>query len=134
MKYPVFIKWIYAPREEEDGTRILVDRLWPHGRDRNELGVDHWWRDSAPSTALKRQFSQGEISWKEFARHYRNELYTSPEKLRTLKIQAQQGKVTLLALEREPENSHLPLLIESLELWQDQDLDENSESAVVQGG
>jgi len=134
MKYPIFIKWIYAPYDSEDGTRILVDRLWPHGRDRNELGVDHWWRDSAPSTALKRQLAQGEITWKEFARQYRNELYTNPEKLRSLKTKAQQGRVTLLALEREPENSHLPLLLESLTLWQDQTPGEDSETSVVQGG
>ncbi|SFB78860.1 Uncharacterized conserved protein YeaO, DUF488 family [Marinospirillum celere] len=133
MKYPIFVKWIYAPREEDDGIRILVDRLWPYGRDRDELGVDHWWRDTAPSSALKRQYSQGEINWKDFARLYRNELYTHPERLRSLKSLAEKGKVTLLALEREPEQSHVSLLRESLELWHDQEISEESKSTVIQG-
>ncbi|WP_114416614.1 DUF488 domain-containing protein [Marinospirillum perlucidum] len=137
MKYPVFIKWIYAPSEPEDGTRILVDRLWPHDRDRNELDVDHWWRDAAPSSALKRRLNREDIDWKEFARLYRNELYTRPEELRALRAQAQKGKVTLLALEREPEQSHAWLLKETLEIWKDpadEDNDEASETPVTQGG
>lgn len=133
MKYPIFMKWIYAPYDQADGTRILVERLWPHGRDRNELGVDHWWRDAAPSTALKRQLAQGEVNWKEFARQYRNELYTHPDKLRSLRAKAQEGKITLLSLEREPESSHLPLLKESLELWQDQATDEDSQASMIEG-
>lgn len=128
MKYPIFIKWIYAPREEAEGTRILVERLWPYGRDRDELGVDHWWRDTAPSSALKRQLSQGEIDWKEFARLYRNELYTHPERLRSLKALAEKGKVTLLTLDREPELSHANLLKESLEVWHDQEVEVKTDS------
>ena len=134
MKNPISIKWIYAPRDPEEGTRILVDRLWPHGRDRDELGVDHWWRDAAPSSALKRQYTQDEINWKEFARLYRNELYTRPQHLRDLKRLAEQGPVTLLTLEREAEQSPACLLLDTLNYWQDQADEDPSEAAMVEGG
>lgn len=121
MKDSISIKWIYASRDDNEGTRILVDRLLPYGRDLDELGVDLWWRDAAPSSAIKRQYTQGELNWKEFARLYRNELLTQPQKLKELQEQAQAGQVTLLTLEREPEQSHAVVLKEALALWQNQE-------------
>ena len=130
MKHPISIKWIYAPREEKEGTRILIDRLLPYGRDLNELGVDLWWRDAAPSSAIKRQYTRGDLGWKEFARLYRNELLTQPQKLKELQELALAGQVTLVALEREPEESPAALFKQTLELWQDK---EESQTAMLEG-
>ncbi len=105
MKYPIQVKWLYAPKEDQDGQRILVDRLWPRGRDRDELAVDDWQHDPAPSSALRRRASTESLNEKSFARLYRDELALHPERLNSLRAQAQRGPITLLTAEREPEKS-----------------------------
>lgn len=111
------IKWLYAPREATDGTRILVDRLLPHGREQNELGVDIWYQQVAPSSSLKRQWTKGELDWKHFARRYRDELHRQPDKTEAILQALQQGPVTLLTADREPEQTSLSILKELLEQW-----------------
>jgi uncharacterized protein YeaO (DUF488 family) len=117
MNNKLHIKWLYAPKETQDGTRILVDRLLPHGRDQRDLDIDLWCQQVAPSSGLKRQLAQGELDWKNFARYYRDELYQQPDKTDELIHALQTGPVTLLTAEREPEQSPLPILKELLELW-----------------
>lgn len=117
MKHKLTIKWIYAPPEEQDGTRILVDNLWPHGWDQDELGVHHWCRQAAPSSGLKRQLNKGELDWKNFARSYRDELRQRPEKIQLLLETLEQNNLTLLTAERDPEQSWVQLLKEQMELW-----------------
>ncbi|MBE0507573.1 MAG: DUF488 family protein [Marinospirillum sp.] len=117
MKHKLTIKWIYAPPEEQDGIRILVDNLWPHGWDQDELGVHHWCQQSAPSSGLKRQLTKGELDWKNFARCYRSELHQRPEKVQLLLKSIEQNNLTLLTAERDLEQSWVQLLKEQLELW-----------------
>ncbi|MFW6081854.1 MAG: DUF488 domain-containing protein, partial [Desulfosalsimonas sp.] len=50
------IKRVYAPAQEEDGFLILVDRVWPRGVSKKQLGADLWLKDAAPSTALRKWF------------------------------------------------------------------------------
>ena len=52
----VRLKRAYDPAEPDDGTRVLVDRLWPRGLPRGEAKVDQWLKDAAPSTELRRWF------------------------------------------------------------------------------
>jgi uncharacterized protein YeaO (DUF488 family) len=46
------LKRVYKPASRADGTRILVDRLWPRGLRKEDAVIDHWFKDLAPSTAL----------------------------------------------------------------------------------
>ncbi|MGM0915537.1 MAG: DUF488 domain-containing protein [Pseudomonadota bacterium] len=110
MSYRIRLKRVYQSVEEEDGTRVLVDRLWPRGRRREALALDDWYRDASPSPALHRQYRQGEISEGVFAVRYRGELRDHPEQLLPLMRLARRGPLTLLTGERDIEASPLPIL------------------------
>jgi uncharacterized protein YeaO (DUF488 family) len=60
------LKRIYEPTEKEDGTRILVDRLWPRGLSREKAALDLWLREAAPSPELRNWFSHEPARWKPF--------------------------------------------------------------------
>lgn len=68
------IRRAYAPREPDDGVRVLVDRLWPRGLARASAGIDLWWKDAAPSSELRRWFSHRPERWESFRRKYLGEL------------------------------------------------------------
>jgi uncharacterized protein YeaO (DUF488 family) len=92
----VKIKRAYEPSNASDGTRILVDRLWPRGLSKRKAAIDEWMKDIAPSTALRKWFGHDPGRWPEFRRRYRAELKRKTEQLRQLRAQAQQGPVTLV--------------------------------------
>ena len=50
------IKRVYLQPGEEDGLRVLVDRLWPRGLTKEKASVDLWLKEIAPSDALRRRF------------------------------------------------------------------------------
>lgn len=114
MTYDITLKRIYQPIDDEDGTRMLVDRLWPRGKARENLALTDWYRDASPSPALRRQYHLGEISEAVFAARYRGELRDAPESLAPLMRHARQGRLTLLSAARNLEGSHLPLLREAI--------------------
>jgi len=115
MKHKIAIKWIYAAKEDQDGTRILVDSVAPHSRELHDLNVDFWSQHAAPSSSLKRQLIKGELDWKSFAHAYREEVHLQPQKLAKLLETAHQGNLTLLTAERDPEKTWLTLLKDMLE-------------------
>ena len=78
------LKRIYAPPAKSDGFRILVDRLWPRGLSKQKAKVDHWLRDIAPSTALRRWYGHDPARWPEFRRRYAGELKAQPGALKEL--------------------------------------------------
>jgi len=92
----VQLKRAYDPPSPRDGTRILVDRLWPRGISKAKARVDLWLRDVAPSTALRQWFGHDPARWSEFRRRYRAELKRQPEALAQLRALARQGRVTLV--------------------------------------
>lgn len=89
-------KRVYAPMERTDGTRVLVDRVWPRGMPKEKLGAELWLREAAPTTALRKWFGHDRSRWEEFRRRYHAELDGKPETVRTLWELAAQGRVTLL--------------------------------------
>lgn len=94
---------------------MLIDRLWPHGRTRSELGIDHWWPEAAPSNSLKREWTQEKIDWQRFARRYRDELHMDSSKTqRLLNLAQQQASVMMISQERDPEQSWPRILQEFL--------------------
>jgi uncharacterized protein YeaO (DUF488 family) len=90
------IKRVYEESGHADGTRILVDRLWPRGLSKARAGVDIWLKDIAPSTELRKWFSHDPDKWEEFQARYRLELKSKANLLVVLREKAAEGPVTLL--------------------------------------
>ena len=89
------IKRVYESADPEDGTRILVERLWPRGMRKEELTLDNWIKDVAPSTDLRRWFGHDPAKWEEFRRRYFAELRLNPA-VKTLQEIIADGPVTLI--------------------------------------
>ena len=92
----VRLKRAYEPRAPSDGTRILIDRLWPRGVSKAAAALDQWARELAPSTGLRKWFGHDPARWQEFRRRYAAELREHGAALRALRDQARQGPVTLV--------------------------------------
>ena len=90
------IKRAYEEPDREDGTRILVDRLWPRGLTKEKARVDLWLKDVAPSTELRKWFAHDPDKWAEFRSRYREELKGNKEQLSLLRQEAAKGTVTLV--------------------------------------
>ena len=73
----VFIKRIYEAADKNDGFRILIDRLWPRGISKEKANVDAWFKETAPSSELRKWFNHDPEKWKEFIRKYKDELRKS---------------------------------------------------------
>jgi uncharacterized protein YeaO (DUF488 family) len=92
----IWIKRVYEQPDEEDGTRVLVDRLWPRGLTKEKAKVDLLLKDVAPSTELRKWFAHDPAKWTEFQKRYREELKGTREQLARLKQEAAKGTVTLV--------------------------------------
>jgi uncharacterized protein YeaO (DUF488 family) len=90
------IKRAYEQPDREDGTRILVDRLWPRGLTKEKARVDLWLKDVAPSTELRKWFAHDPAKWEEFQSRYQEELKGNKEQLSLLRQEAAKGTVTLV--------------------------------------
>jgi uncharacterized protein YeaO (DUF488 family) len=89
-------KRVYEPAESKDGTRILVDRLWPRGIAKKALRLDSWNKDVAPSSELRKWFHHDRARWDEFRRRYFAELDENPEAWTSMAELVRSGDVTLL--------------------------------------
>lgn len=92
----VRLKRAYARPEPEDGTRILVDRLWPRGIAKADAALDVWMKDIAPSTALRQWFAHDPARWATFRERYAEELRARPDLVEQLRAQARKGPITLV--------------------------------------
>jgi uncharacterized protein YeaO (DUF488 family) len=96
-----------------EGTRVLVDRLWPRGLRKDEAPLDAWLKDAAPSTELRRWFHGPGGDWETFAERYRAEL-TAPgpaaDAVARLRELAARGPLLLLTAARDPDRSHAAVL------------------------
>jgi uncharacterized protein YeaO (DUF488 family) len=92
----VHIKRAYAAPAAHDGTRILVDRLWPRGLKKTDAAIAQWMKEIAPSTELRRWFGHDPGRWDEFRRRYERELEDKGELLGAIKELAKHGPVTLV--------------------------------------
>jgi len=96
----VMIKRVYESRADSDGTRTLVDRLWPRGLTRERAAIDGWLKDIAPSAGLRKWFAHIPDRWSEFESRYLSELRDNPM-LSELKDLARQGDITLVYASRD---------------------------------
>ena len=90
------VKRAYEPPAPDDGTRILIDRLWPRGVRKTEAAIDEWMKEIAPSTGLRKWFRHDPARWQEFRRRYRAEIHTHGDELTRLRTLAKHGWITLV--------------------------------------
>jgi uncharacterized protein YeaO (DUF488 family) len=92
----IALKRAYDLASRADGTRFLVERLWPRGVPKESLKIRAWLKDVAPSTELRKWFSHDPDKWTEFRRRYRRELDSHPEAWKPIIAAARRGQVTLV--------------------------------------
>ena len=92
----VAIKRVYEPAADDDGRRILVDRLWPRGLTKEKAAVDLWLKEVAPSAELRKWFGHDPKKWGEFQRRYRAELDSNEDAVQTLRQAIGKGPATLV--------------------------------------
>ena len=104
------LKRAYEPHSASDGTRVLIDRLWPRGVTKKAAAIDHWFRDLAPSTELRQWFGHDVNRWNEFRRRYTTELKHHGEQVDELRRLARKGPVTLVFGARDEEHNDAVVL------------------------
>jgi len=109
------IKRVYENAEANDGTRFLVERLWPRGMKKEELKMEAWLKDVAPSDGLRKWFAHDPLKWKEFQKRYRAELESNPNAWKPILESAKRGDVTLLYSARDIEHNNAVFLNSFLE-------------------
>lgn len=110
VQFDIRLKRAYEPHSASDGTRILIDRLWPRGVTKRAAAIDRWLRDIAPSTGLRRWFRHDVDRWDEFRRRYRAELKEHGEQLDELRRLARKGPITLVFGARDEEHNDAVVL------------------------
>lgn len=90
------LKRAYDNPLAKDGTRILIDRLWPRALKKADAGIDRLVKDIAPSTALRKWFGHDPARWEEFRRRYTAEIHMHPDQLSELRALARKGPLTLV--------------------------------------
>jgi len=114
----IVVKRIYEKVARTDGTRVLVDRLWPRGLTKAQVSLDAWLRDLSPSDALRKWFHSQPLRWLEFRKRYLKEL-ACPEAeagLQELYRLAHRSKrLTLLFASKNEERNNAVVLKELLD-------------------
>jgi uncharacterized protein YeaO (DUF488 family) len=106
----------YEDPTPDDGYRLLVDRVWPRGRTKNELRLDAWARDLGPSPQLRKWFGHDPARWEEFQRRYHAELAdpARAQALDTVAERARLGPVTLVFGARDTEHNQAVVIADEL--------------------
>ena len=113
-KLDVQLKRAYDPPSSEDGTRVLVDRLWPRGVTKEALAIARWIKEIGPSDALRHWFGHDTERWDEFQRRYAAELGKQSKLLAELRSLARQGTLTLVYAARDDAHNNAVALREAL--------------------
>ncbi len=108
-------KRVYESATKSDGSRFLVERLWPRGIKKEKLKMEAWLKDVAPSPELRKWFAHDPDKWAEFKKRYRAELRSNPDAWKPILETAEQGDVTLLYSARDTEHNSALLLKAFLE-------------------
>jgi uncharacterized protein YeaO (DUF488 family) len=106
----IAIKRVYEEPSTADGRRFFVERLWPRGVRKEELQVEAWLKDVAPSPALRIWFGHDPDKWDEFQERYAAELAANPASWQPILEAARSGPVTLVYAARDTERNSAALL------------------------
>ncbi|MCX4674861.1 DUF488 family protein [Streptomyces sp. NBC_01433] len=116
----VRVRRVYDPPEDGDGTRVLVDRLWPRGVSKERAAIDLWLKDITPSDELRSWYHQDRSGarYDDFVDRYRTELgdpaHTEAVD-RLIALVREGGPVTLVTAVKDVPASHVPVLVDHLE-------------------
>jgi uncharacterized protein YeaO (DUF488 family) len=108
----IVLKRAYEPASPRDGKRFLVERLWPRGVTKEQLRVDAWLKDAAPTTELRKWFAHDPEKWTEFRTRYRRELDAAPEAWAPILAAGRRGRVTLVYSSHDTEHNNAVVLRE----------------------
>lgn len=111
----IVLKRAYDKAERGDGTRFLVERLWPRGIRKTDLPIHSWVKDAGPSTQLRKWFSHDPEKWREFQRRYFAELDKEPTVWTPILKAAEKGKITLVYSSHDTEHNNAVALKRYLE-------------------
>lgn len=111
----VKIKRIYDEPAQDDGTRVLVDRLWPRGISKERAAIDTWLKDIAPSTNLRVWFGHKPERFEEFKHTYFDELSHNPTVATLEELIRKNSNLTLLYAAKSPEINHAVVLQDYLQ-------------------
>jgi len=109
------IKRIYDAPSDDDGSRILVDRLWPRGLRKEKAKVDLWLKEIAPSNELRKWYSHDPKKWTEFRKKYFKDLDTKRELVNQIVQKTREGDITLLYSSKEEKLNNAVALKEYIE-------------------
>lgn len=105
---------VYDDPTPDDGTRVLVDRLWPRGIRKDDPRVGTWYRDAAPSTELRRWYRHDPARFSEFAERYRAELMDASDAVEHLRALGASGPLTLTTATKDSALSEAAVLADVL--------------------
>jgi uncharacterized protein YeaO (DUF488 family) len=108
------LKRVYDPVSRTDGTRFLVERLWPRGLSKAKVHLSAWLKEVGPSTELRQWFNHDPLKWSQFRRRYFRELDAQPESWRPILTAARRGLVTLVYSSHDEEHNNAVALQEYL--------------------
>lgn len=111
----IYLRRVYDKPGAQEGTRFLVERLWPRGIRKTELQIDGWQKEAGPSTELRKWFNHDPQKWQEFQRKYFAELNTRPDSWEPIWKAAKHGIVTLLYSSHDTEHNNAVALKKYLE-------------------
>lgn len=110
----IVLKRAYEPADASDGSRVLVDRLWPRGVAKADAKLDAWMKEIAPSTELRKWFGHDPARWEEFQARYREELDAHGDLIADLRTLARKGRLTLVYSARDEARNDAVVLRERL--------------------
>ena len=115
--FMIKLKRVYEGPSPDDGTRVLVERLWPRGVSKERAAVDHWCRDIAPSPELRKWYSHDVSKWEEFRDRYVKEI--DRDLLQRLAALSREGDLTLVFATKDAKRSSAAVLQELLQGGED---------------
>ena len=110
------LKRVYENPSQEDGVRILVERLWPRGLAKERAKIDMWLKDVAPSAELRKWFAHDATRWKGFCERYKEELERKKDQVNMLKRKSKEGIITFVYAAKDNEHNSamaLKMLLEN---------------------
>jgi len=118
-------KRTYVTASPDDGKRILVDRLWPRNCRKDQLPLDEWLPEVAPTHELRKAFKGGSLSFTQFREAYRLELSARPQNWWKLVDMAQAGNLTLVYAAKSQQENNAIVLAE----WLEDEMDQRAEAS-----
>ena len=114
------IQWkrVYEPVSEDDGFRILIDRLWPRGEKKETAKIHYWAKEITPTKELRESYHKSVIDYRTFSEKYEKELEENTEFkvfIQLIGKELKKGNVTMVSAVKEPETSHIPVLRKFME-------------------